>query len=102
MTLRVMLCGMLQSFADKVTERVWKRERLRKFHPDIQRIALRKLAILDAAESLSDLRVPPGNRLEKVSGNRSGQHSIRVNDQWRICFRWTKAGPEEISITDYH
>lgn len=93
---------MLQSFADKDTERVWKREQLRKFHPDIQRIALRKLAILDAAESLSDLRIPPGNRLEKLSGNRSGQHSIRVNDQWRICFRWTKAGPEEISITDYH
>ena len=74
----------------------------RKFHPDLQRVALRKLAILDAAESLSDLRIPPGNRLEKLSGNRLGQHSIRVNDQWRICFRWTKAGPEEISITDYH
>ena len=97
-----MLHVMLQSFADKDTERVWKRERLRKFHPDIQRIALRKLAILDAAESLSDLRIPPRNRLEKLSGNRSGQHSICVNDQWRICFRWTKAGPEEISITDYH
>lgn len=93
---------MLQSFADKDTERVWSRERLRKFQPDLQRVALRKLAILDAAESLSDLRIPPGNRLEKLSGNRSGQHSIRVNDQWRICFRWTKAGPEEISITDYH
>ena len=93
---------MLQSFADKDTERVWNHERLRKFHSDLQRVALRKLAILDAAESLSDLRIPPGNRLEKLSGNRSGQHSIRVNDQWRICFRWTKAGPEEISITDYH
>ena len=93
---------MLQSFADKDTERVWNRERLRKFYPDLQQVALRKLAILDAAESLSDLRIPPGNRLEKLSGNRSGQHSIRVNDQWRICFRWTKAGPEEISITDYH
>jgi proteic killer suppression protein len=92
----------LQSFAYKDTVRVWNRELLRKFHPDLQRVALRKLAILDAAESLSDLRIPPGNRLEKLSGNRSGQHSIRVNDQWRICFRWTKAGPEEISITDYH
>ena len=66
------------------------------------RVSLRKLAMLDAAESLSDLRVPPGNRLEKLGGDRSGQHSIRVNDQWRICFRWTKAGPENVSITDYH
>ncbi len=65
-------------------------------------MALRKLVILDAAESLADLRVPPGNRLEKLSGGRAGQHSIRINDQWRICFRWTKVGPEEIEITDYH
>ncbi len=65
-------------------------------------MALRKLVILDAAESLADLRVPPGNRLEKLSGSRAGQHSIRINDQWRVCFRWTKVGPEEIEITDYH
>ncbi len=65
-------------------------------------MALRKLVILDAAESLADLRVPPGNRLEKLSGGRAAQHSIRINDQWRICFRWTKVGPEEIEITDYH
>ena len=58
--------------------------------------------MLDAAEQLTDLRVPPGNRLEKLGGNRAGQHSIRINDQWRICFRWTKAGPEDVSITDYH
>ena len=75
---------------------------MRKLHPDIQRVALRKLVMLDAAEQLSDLRVPPGNRLEKLTGDRIGQHSIRVNDQWRICFRWTKAGAEDISITDYH
>jgi proteic killer suppression protein len=93
---------MLQSFADETSERVWRRERVRKFPPDIQRMALRKLVMLDAAEELSDLRVPPGNRLEKLTGDRAGQHSIRVNDQWRICFRWTKAGPEDISITDYH
>jgi len=93
---------MLQSFADETSERVWRRERVRKFHPDIQRAALRKLVMLDAAEELVDLRVPPGNRLEKLTGDRAGQHSIRVNDQWRICFRWTKAGPEDISITDYH
>lgn len=93
---------MLQSFSDKDTERVWHREQVRRFHPGLQRVALRKLVILDAAESLADLRVPPGNRLEKLGGDRSGQHSIRVNDQWRICFRWTKAGPEDVSITDYH
>jgi proteic killer suppression protein len=58
--------------------------------------------ILDAAESVNDLRIPPGNRLEKLSGNRSGQYSIRVNEQWRICFRWTKAGPENVEIADYH
>lgn len=92
----------MQSFSDKDTERVWRREQVRKFRPDLRRIALRKLAILDAAESLTDLRIPPGNRLEKLGGDRAGQHSIRVNDQWRICFRWTKAGPEDVSITDYH
>jgi proteic killer suppression protein len=93
---------MLLSFSDADTARVWQRERVRKFHPDIQRIALRKLLILDAAESINDLRIPPGNRLEKLTGNRSGEYSIRVNEHWRICFRWTKAGPENVEITDYH
>lgn len=93
---------MLQSFADQDSERVWLRERVKKFHTDLQRVALRKLVILDAAENLTDLRIPPGNRLEKLTGDRDGQHSIRVNDQWRICFRWTKAGPEDVMITDYH
>ena len=97
-----MLTHMLLSFADRTTEKVWRRERTRQFHPDIQRVALRKLLILDAAESLSDLRIPPGNRLEQLGGDRAGQHSIRVNDQWRICFRWTKAGPEDVTITDDH
>lgn len=62
---------------------------------------MRKLAILDAAETLDDLLVPPGNRLEKLEGERAGQHSIRINRQWRICFRWTEAGPEDVEITDY-
>jgi proteic killer suppression protein len=92
----------LQSFGDRDTERVWQRTAVRKFHEDLQRVALRKLAILDAAETLTDLRVPPGNRLEKLRGNRESQHSIRINDQWRICFRWTKAGPEDVMITDYY
>jgi proteic killer suppression protein len=93
---------MLQSFSDEDSTRVWLRERVRKFHPEVQRAALRKLVLLDAAETLADLRIPPGNRLERLGGDRRGQHSIRVNDQWRVCFRWTKAGPEDVSITDYH
>ncbi len=93
---------MLLSFSDTETARVWRREQVRKFHPETQRVALRKLLILDAAESLNDLRIPPGNRLEKLSGDRGGAYSIRINDQWRVCFRWTKAGPEDVEITDYH
>jgi proteic killer suppression protein len=92
----------LRSFADKETERVWQRQRVRKLNPGIQRAALRKLLILDAAETLDDLRVPPGNRLEKLKGDRAGFHSVRINQQWRICFRWTDAGPENVEIVDYH
>ena len=97
-----MLWGVLRSFADKDTERVWRRERSRRLDPSTQRAALRKLLILDAAETLDDTNVPPGNRLEKLRGDRVGQYSIRVNQQWRICFRWTPAGPEDIEIVDYH
>jgi proteic killer suppression protein len=92
----------LQSFGDKDTERIWRRERSRKLDQPTQRVALRKLLIMDAAETLDDLRVPPGNRLEKLRGDRRGQHSIRINQQWRICFRWTAAGPEDVEIVDYH
>ena len=93
---------MLRSFADKDTERIWWRERSRQLDPITQRAALRKLLVMDAAEILDDLRVPPGNRLEKLRGDRAGQYSIRINQQWRICFRWTDAGPEGVEITDYH
>ena len=93
---------MLQSFSDRNTERVWRREPVRAFDKATQRAALRKLLILDAAEVLSDMRVPPGNRLEKLLGNRANTYSIRVNDQWRVCFRWTDAGPEDVEIVDYH
>ena len=93
---------MMRSFRDRDTERVFRRERTRKLAPDILRIAQRKLAMLDAAESLSDLRVPPGNHLEKLSGDRDGQHSIRVNDQWRICFRWRGGDAQDVEIVDYH
>jgi toxin HigB-1 len=92
----------LRSFADKETERVWQRRRARKLAPDVQRAALRKLLVLDAAETLDDLRVPPGNRLEKLKGNRAGSYSVRINQQWRVCFRWTEAGPENVEIVDYH
>jgi proteic killer suppression protein len=88
--------------ADRDTERVWRRERSRRFDPTTQCAALRKLLILDAAEILDDVRIPPGNRLEKLRGDRAGQHSIRVNQQRRICFRWSAAGPEDVQIVDYH
>lgn len=90
------------SFADRDTERVWRRQRSRGLDSVGQRAALRKLAMLDAAEVLDDLRIPPGNRLEKLRGDRAGQHSIRINQQWRICFAWTDAGPENVEIVDYH
>lgn len=92
----------LRSFRDKDTEAVWHRRGSRKLDLSLQRAAWRKLAMLDAAETLTDLRVPPGNRLEKLTGDRPGQHSIRINRQWRICFWWTDAGPEDVEITDYH
>jgi toxin HigB-1 len=90
------------SFADSATEQVWLRESVKKFSPELQRLANRKLLILDAADFIHDLRRPPGNRLEKLSGSRTGQYSIRVNDRWRICFNWTKAGPTNVEIVDYH
>jgi len=92
----------LKSFSDKDTERIWLRERSRRLDQKTQRAALRKLLIMDAAETLDDLRVPPGNRLEKLRGDRKDQYSIRINQQWRICFRWTPAGPEDVEIVDYH
>jgi proteic killer suppression protein len=97
-----MLGGVTRSFADKETQRVWQRCWSRILAPAIQRAALRKLLILDAAVVLDDLRVPPGNRLEKLQGDRAGQYSVRINQQWRICFEWTAAGPENVEIVDYH
>lgn len=93
---------MIQSFADKDTQRVFTRERVRRWAIQLQRLALRKLLILDAAEELGDLRIPPGNRLEKLSGDRAGQYSIRINDQWRVCFRWTDGDAYDVEIADYH
>ena len=93
---------MIHTFADRDTERLFTRERVRRYPADLQRTMLRKLVAVDAAEQLDDLRVPPGNRLEKLRGNRAGQHSIRVNDQWRICFRWKDGNAYEVEIVDYH
>ncbi|MEL4358936.1 type II toxin-antitoxin system RelE/ParE family toxin [Luteococcus sp. H101] len=92
----------IRSFGDRDTELVWLRERVPRIDPRIHRTANRKLHQLDAAVSLASLRVPPGNRLEALKGDRKGQHSIRINDQWRICFVWTEAGPENVIIEDYH
>ena len=93
---------MIKSFADAETARVWGGRRSCKLPSDIQGVALRKLRMLNQARVLSDLQVPPGNRLEALKGDRRGQHSIRVNQQWRVCFIWTAGGPADVEIVDYH
>ena len=93
---------MIQGFADRRTAVVWSGRRSRRLPVDIQAVALRKLRMLNNARRLEDLWVPPGNRLEALSGDRAGQHSIRINRQWRICFRWTDGGPSDVEIVDYH
>lgn len=95
---------MILSFADKETEKIWRGERSRRLPFDIQDVALRKLRLLHAAKLPGDLRIPPGNRLEALKGERKGQWSIRINDQWRICFRWSadQGGPSDVEIVDYH
>ena len=93
---------MIQSFADKDTERLWDRERVRSIDSRIHSVALRKLRQLGYVQILDELRIPPGNRLEALKGDRKGQHSIRINYQWSICFLWTAAGTEEVEIVDYH
>jgi len=92
----------IQSFRDKDTEKLFRRERSKAVPPDVQRVALRKLAQLDAATGLRDLKVPAGNRLEALSGDRTGQFSIRINDQWRVCFVWKDGHAHEVEIVDYH
>jgi proteic killer suppression protein len=92
----------IRSFRDPETRRVFERDRSRRFPPDVQRRAHRKLLLLDGAEGLDDLRVPPGNRLERLSGRRSGQWSIRINEQWRICFRWKDGDAHDVEVCDYH
>jgi toxin HigB-1 len=93
---------MIRSFRDKETEHIFLRSRSVKIARSLQRAALRKLLLVDAADSLEDLRVPPGNRLEKLTGDREGQYSIRINDQWRVCFRWEDGNAHDVEIVDYH
>ncbi len=93
---------MIHSFKSKETEKIFNRQRSPKLPQDIQQVALRKLRMLNRAMTIQDLRVPPANRLEKLSGNRAGQYSIRINDHWRICFEWQDDGAHNVEIVDYH
>jgi toxin HigB-1 len=93
---------MIRSFKDQEAKKIFKRQRSSKLPETMQRAALRKLRMLNRAENLNDLRVPPANRLEKLRGERLGQHSIRINDQWRICFKWHDSDAFQVEIVDYH
>jgi proteic killer suppression protein len=92
----------IKKFADKATEAIFKGEFSKKFGPAVSKLGRRKLAMLDAAASITDLRVPPNNRLEALKGDRRGQHSIRINDQFRVCFRWKGGDAYDVEIVDYH
>lgn len=93
---------MIESFKDKETHKIWHREFSRRLPHEIQRLAYRKLVLIHRSKTLDDLRVPPGNRLEALSGKREGQHSIRINQQWRLCFRWENGNAFDVEVTDYH
>jgi proteic killer suppression protein len=93
---------MIRGFSDDETEKIYKGLASRRLPGNLQSVMHRKLVMIDAAARLDDLRVPPGNRLEALKGDRAGQYSIRVNQQWRVCFRWTEIGPDDVGIVDYH
>ncbi|QTG75179.1 type II toxin-antitoxin system RelE/ParE family toxin [Trueperella pecoris] len=93
---------MIRSFGSKDTERIWHGQYAKRIDRAVQRAALRKLEHIDAAKDVEDLRIPPGNRLERLVGDRRGQHSIRVNAQWRICFVWKEGGADDVELVDYH
>lgn len=101
-TTKVIIPGMIASFDDRETQALFRRERVKRIDSRIQPAALRKLRYLDSAATLEDLRVPPGNRLEALKGDRAGQYSIRVNDQWRIVFTWKEGRAHDVKIVDYH
>jgi proteic killer suppression protein len=92
----------IRSFRDKDTAAIWQRRYIKRLSPELSRLAYNKLALINGAESINDLRVPPGNRLEKLTGSRAGQYSIRINDQWRICFTWSTTGAGNVELVDYH
>lgn len=93
---------MIRNFKDKETQKIFERQRSRKLPSDIQQVALRKLRMLNRSQALQELRIPPANRLERLSGDRDGQYSIRINDQWRICFDWKEGDAMNVEIVDYH
>lgn len=93
---------MIRSFGSKDTERIWNEQYVKAIDRTVQRATLRKLELIHAAVVIEDLRIPPGNRLEQLKGDRKGQHSIRVNDRWRICFIWNKGGAQDVELVDYH
>jgi proteic killer suppression protein len=93
---------MIKSFTDGLTESLWQRKRVKGFPSDLFKMARRKLGLLADAVELNDLRTPPGNRLEALKGDRVGQYNIRINDQWRVCFRWSDGNAFDVEITDYH
>ena len=93
---------MIKSFKDKETEKLFNRHFSKKLPQNLQHLARRKLVMLDAAPELNALRIPPGNRLEALKGDRKGQHSIRINDHWRVCFRWKTGDAYDVEIADYH
>ncbi|MCZ7650086.1 MAG: type II toxin-antitoxin system RelE/ParE family toxin [Thermoanaerobaculia bacterium] len=93
---------MIRSFADRHTQELYETGRSRRLPPDVLRRAVRKLEYVDLATSLDDLRVPPGNRLHELGGDRAGQHAIRINDQWRVCFRFVEGEAHDVEVTDYH
>ena len=93
---------MIESFKDKEAEEIWNETCSKRFPNDIQRIGLRKLILIHRAKDVNDLRIPPGNRLEQLAGDRRGQYSIRINDKWRICFYWNNGAASEVEISDYH
>lgn len=93
---------MIRSFGNKDTERIWHEQYVKRVDRVVQRATLRKLELIHAAKDVEDLRIPPGNRLEQLAGDRRGQRSIRVNAQWRICFVWREGGAEDVELVDYH
>ena len=93
---------MIRSFRGKDAEAIWHRRYVKRLSPELSRHAYNKLVLINAAQTINDLRVPPGNRVEKLVGDRAGQYSVRINDRWRICFTWSAGGAGNVELVDYH